>query len=401
MAGLINDHDTNKKKVIIQGVVIWLGFIFILFWFWDIWQLDGPHGPYRWVGMDFVPFWVGVQEMLDGLNPYTPEVTLKIQQEVYGGPAGDYDPMMFVYPAWLFVVILPFSLIPLKWAVLLYGSALILLLFLLLRNLSLVWTAEKTKIFFLLLLIFGALPFVIVSVTKGQLGYISLIGLYLALYWWKEKPILAGIALGFALIKPTVTVIPVIGFLFWAFYARRWSFYFGFVGLMFFLSLTSFAASGFWIPEYIQMLSITGGMPVLWSAQILAPPWNYFYILYFLALLGFGLLKAINTGDNRPWFSATVLTGMGLTPMRWIYDLFLGILVPNQNPKISFMSRVSLGLAILSPWLLVFVDETIRGEFAVIFLPLIWSLVFLVENIPFGRIAAFGKRLLEQRGANE
>jgi hypothetical protein len=166
--------------------------------------------------------------------------------------------------------------------------------------------------------------------------------------------------------------------------------------------LTSFAASGFWIPEYLQMLSITGGMPVLWSAQILVHrPGIIFYIVYFFVVLGYGFLSQLRLADIGPWFSATILAGMGLTPMRWIYDLFLGFLVPNQNPKISSLSRVSLGLAILSPWLLVLVDETIRGEFAVIFLPLIWSLVFLVENIPFGRIAAFGKRLLEQGGANE
>lgn len=382
----------DRIKEIIQGIVILLGSAFLLSWFWDTWLLDGPHGPYRWIGMDFAPFWVGVQQMLRGLNPYTPEVTLKIQEVIYGGPAGVYDPMMFVYPAWLFVVILPFSLIPLKWAVLLYGSALILLLFLILRNLSAVWTAEKSRNFFILLLIFGALPFVIVSVTKGQLGYLSLIGLYLALYWWKEKPAIAGIALGFALIKPTVTVIPVVGFLFWALYVRRWPFFFGFAGWMFFLSLTSFIASGFWIPEYLQMLSITGGMPVLWSAQILPSPWNYYYIAYFLVLLGYGLFIAIKTADIRPWFSATILAGMGLTPMRWIYDLFLGILVPSQSPKVSSLARISVGLAVLSPWLLVLIDEKIRGEFAVIFLPPIWSLVFLVENVPFRRIGAWRKR---------
>jgi hypothetical protein len=150
--------------------LVFVSSIIILFLFWDIWLLDGPHGPYRWVGMDFVPFWVGVQEMLNGLNPYTPEVTLKIQEEVYGGPAGDYDPMMFVYPAWLFVVILPFSLIPLKWAVLLYGSTLILLLFLYLEKLVGGLGGRKIEKFIPALLVFGAIPFVIVSATKGSWG---------------------------------------------------------------------------------------------------------------------------------------------------------------------------------------------------------------------------------------
>jgi len=387
----------SRDRLIIQSVIIWLGSAFLLFWLWDTWLLDGPHGPYRWVGMDFIPYWIGVREMLKGVNPYTPEVTLKIQETLYGGPAGAYDPMMFVYPGWLFVLILPLALIPLKWAVILYGSTLILLLFLLLRNLSMAWGGTRLSNISLAILILGTLPFVMIAATKGQLGYIGLMGLYLALYCWKEKPILAGIALGFALIKPTVTVLPVIGFLIWAFLTRRWPFVLGFTAWMLFLSISSFVVSGFWLPEYFQTLSIRGGMTVLWSVQLLAPPWNYLYVLYFLALLGYGLLTSLRKGDIRPWFSATILAGMGLTPMRWIYDLFVGILIPDNNPKSSVLARLSLGLAVLSPWSLLLIAERIRGECAVIGLPLIWSLIFLLENVPLARAASRGEQYLKQR----
>ncbi len=121
-------RSVSIQKSILQGCVVWLAACFLLSRFWDSWTLDGPHGAYCWVGMDFVPFWVGVQEMRQGFSPYTPEVTLKIQEVLYGGPAGAYDPMMFVYPAWLFIVILPFSLLPLKWAAILYSSTLFLFL---------------------------------------------------------------------------------------------------------------------------------------------------------------------------------------------------------------------------------------------------------------------------------
>ncbi len=371
----------TQAKLLIQSVVLWLSSAFLLFWLWDKWLLEGPHGTYRWIGMDFVPYWVGVREMLSGADPYTPEVTLKIQEALYGGPAGVYDPMMFVYPAWASFIVLPLAFLPFKWAVILYSSTLILLLFLFLRHLSLAWAGAGKNIFFPVLMV-GSLPFVIISATKAQLGYLSLMGLYLALCWWKEKPLRAAIALGIALVKPTVTVLPVLGLLFWAFLSKRWRFLLGFVAWMFFLSAFSFAIAGFWLPGYLQMLGIKGGATILWSMQVLASPWNYLYALYFLLLLGYSLRRSLQNGDIDPWFSAMVLAGIGLIPMRWIYDLFAGLLVPNRMPKLTALLRRSLMLAILSPWSLVLIPQKIRGEFAVVFLPLIWSFIFLLENFP-------------------
>jgi hypothetical protein len=372
-----------NSKEIIQNIIVWLGSAFFLFWFWDKWMLDGPHGTYRWVGMDFVPFWVGVQEMLKGLNPYTPEVTLKIQEAIYGGPAGAYDPMMFVYPAWIFLVFIPFSLLPLPWAVIIYGSTLILILFNILKDISNLWAGPdvKAKIFWLIVLGIGSLPFLIISAMKGQLGYVGLIALYICRRFWNKKPFWAGIVLGFAVIKPTVTVIPVAGFLLWALFEKKWKVLIGFSGLLFLLSMASFFASGFWIPEYLQMLTITGGMPVLWSQQILTPPWNFIYFGYFSAILLYGLINSIKSRHPYPWFSATILAGIALFPMRWIYDLFLGILVPANDKRQSNLARFSLAFAILFPWSLVFVGENNRWEFATIAIPIIWSFVFVAQNL--------------------
>ena len=371
-----------NTRAILQGVVIWLGSAFLLSWFWDSWLLDGPHGPYRWVGMDFVPFWVGVQEMLNGLNPYTPEVTLKIQEVVYGGPAGVYDPMMFVYPAWLFLVILPFSFLPLQWAVILYSSTLMLLLFIVMKQLAALWASlyGGKNAFWLFVLIAGSLPFIIISVMKGQLGYIGLVALYFSRQLWKKKPLWAGVILGFALIKPTVTVIPVLGFLLWGLYEKNWRLLLGFSGLMFALLVSSVLVSGYWLPEYFEMLGITGGMSVLWSLEILVFPWNLIYVAYFIPVVAFALTKSLKFNDSRDWFSAVVLAGIAFTPMRWIYDLFLGILIPAGQLKDSRMNRYVLSLAVLFPWILIFLDETLRGKFAVVALPVVWSLIFILQN---------------------
>ncbi len=273
----MNNKTAFSKKLlqeIIKDIIIWSSAAFLIGWFWNSWLLAGPHGPYRWIGLDFVPFWVGVQEMVKGLNPYTPEVTLKIQEAIYGGPAYSYDPMMFVYPAWLFALFIPFSMLPLQWAVILYSSTLIYGLIKMISNLASLWSNAQGKIKFIWvgLLFVGSLPFLIISATKGQLGYVSLLGLYLSQRLWAKKPVLAGTALALALIKPTVTVIPVVGLLGWALYEKNSRILLGFTGLMSLLSSVSFIASGFWLPEYLQMLSITAECPYSGGCKFSANP---------------------------------------------------------------------------------------------------------------------------------
>lgn len=141
-------------------------------------------------------------------------------------------------------------------------------------NLASLWSNAQGKIKFIWvgLLFVGALPFLIISATKGQLGYVSLLGLYLSQRLWTKKPVLAGTALALALIKPTVTVIPVVGLLGWALYEKNSRILLGFTGLMSLLSSVSFIASGFWLPEYLQMLSITAECPYSGGCKFSANP---------------------------------------------------------------------------------------------------------------------------------
>jgi ABC-type proline/glycine betaine transport system permease subunit len=59
--------------------------------------------------------------------------------------------------------------------------------------------------------------------------------------------------------------------------------------------------------------------------------------------------------------------------MRWIYDLFLGILILADRKRLSLSQSVLAGLAILSPWLLVVIPEMSRWDAAMLGIPLIWS----------------------------
>ena len=141
---------------------------------------------------------------------------------------------------------------------------------------------------------------------------------------------LAGICLAVSILKPTLTIPAMAGILIWAMIERRGYIIAGFAACMGFLSLASWFAVGNWIPDYLQLLSNTGGAPVLWSLALLAWPWNAFYAGLFIGIGIYAFLLFIRTRNRAIWFSAAILVGLALFPMRWIYDLLLGILVPAE-----------------------------------------------------------------------
>jgi hypothetical protein len=369
----------NNSLLILFEFLLWLAAVGMVAWLWDRWMLEGPHGPFRWVGMDFAPFWVGVREMFHGVNPYSPEVLTKIQQVVYGGPALKSDPMMFVYPAWMYILILPLSLLPFQWAAILYSGTLLwgMLNFLYLISLNLRSASFASHIFWITWLILGSLPFLVISVTKGQLGYLGLLALFISRRIWDRHPDKAGIILGLALIKPTVTVIPTLGYLLWALFRKDWRFIAGFIGCMLILLITSLLAVGNWIPAYLEMLAIKGGMPVFWSVDILSSPWKWIYISFYIVLGVYTFWTARKNNHRDLWLSTTYLISIALSPMRWIYDLYLGILIPPENNNFTRTQFIVTALAVFSPWILAFVPGTSRWHAAVIGLPLIWTVCLL------------------------
>ena len=74
-----------RKWFWISEACAWLGFILLAALLYEKWYTPGPHGPFPWVGMDFVPYWVGVRSMLVGESPYASETTRLIQYTLMGG----------------------------------------------------------------------------------------------------------------------------------------------------------------------------------------------------------------------------------------------------------------------------------------------------------------------------
>jgi hypothetical protein len=196
-----------------------------------------------------------------------------------------------------------------------------------------------------------------IAVTKGHLSLLSLGALFLAIRLMASLPIqpiriipvpkesakkndgailretTAGIFLAFSILKPTLTVPAMAGILLWAIFERKSYIFVGFAACIGILSLASWFAVGNWIPEYMQLLGITGGAPMLWSLALLAWPWNACYAGLFIGIGIYAVILFIRTRNRAQWFSAAILVGLALSPMRLIYDLLLGILVPQEAKK--------------------------------------------------------------------
>jgi hypothetical protein len=360
----------NLRLILIEALV-WIVSICAIAFLWNKWLIPGPYGPYRWIGMDFVPYWVGVRQMLHGISPYSLETTQAIQLAVYGGPAINIDPMMFVYPAYMFILVAPFGSLPLEWAVALFAGTLTWGLMNLILTLSFQWSRIFSRRVLLGIIL-------VISISKGQIGYLCLGALFVAWRLWDRRPFWSGVILSLAILKPTAILIPVTGYLLWSLLKKNLAPLLSFLCGILVLLTGSLIAIGNWIPAYMDILKMGGGAPIIWSLQALAYPWNIVYAIFLLMLLIYATIISNKENNRNLWMSVFTLAGIAFFPMRWIYDLFLGILIPSQEKDLSAITLGSICLAVLSPWSLILLPESSRWNFAAIFIPLAWALVLTV-----------------------
>lgn len=360
----------------VSEALLWLICCALFLALWDRWLVDGgPHGLYRWVGMDFAPYWVGARAMVQGHSPYSPETTLAIQQAVFGGPvAPGEDPMKFVYPASAGILFIPLAVLPLAWAAALWCGTLLWGSLNLLGGLAmhLGQTSLSRMALWFVLLVIGGFPFIVIAVSKGQLILLSLLALVAAWRLWRRDERVAGVLLALAALKPTVALWPVGGMLLWAAYERRWRLWLSFGAVFLGLIALSQAMIGNWLPDFLELLQTKGEAPILWSLELAPWPWRDLYVLLFAGLLLWAAWIARRRNDPAPWLTGTLLFGLALSPMRWIYDLLLAWAVPTLAGTPRCRDSVALGLALLSPWGFAWIPVPARWTAMVIGVPLLW-----------------------------
>jgi hypothetical protein len=211
----------------------------------------------RLVVWDFQSPWLALRAMLrDGLNPYSDQVTLSIQQASYGRAAYTYeDQRAMAYPLSIMVLMGPLTALPLPvaqavWFVLLEAS---LLTFLAVAPRAVGWRPPGWLLVLTILFTLGLYP----DVWAMILGQVSIVvAVLVALAWWGmriERWTLAGVCLGLATIKPQMTFLFVPAVIIWALYQRRWRVVMSFAVTMGVILLLPML----WVP----------GWPLAWAQQ--------------------------------------------------------------------------------------------------------------------------------------
>jgi len=209
-------------------------------------------------GNDFYPRWKGTRAfIIEGKDPYSEEVTLEIQQDMYGRPArADEDQVAFAYPLYVSLLLIPFSFFPYPQAQALWLSALV---FLTLATVTIIlrtfdWKPSPGGLLALSLWCLLLYP-TARSIVLGQFTILVLALVALAL-WAMQRGwhFLAGCSLALATIKPQMVFFLIPFLLLWALTQSRRRVVSGFIVAMMALLLISTLILPSWIPGFLAGL---------------------------------------------------------------------------------------------------------------------------------------------------
>ena len=177
---------------------------------------------------DLYPRWVGTQEMLlHGLNPYSAQVSHKIQTAFYGHPIEQtyekpeseiVDEQRFAYPVYVVFLLAPmvhtdFDVLQ-RWAPLVLGALTVVSIWL--WQAVLHWRPPLWSQFVLVLLVLSS-PQLAQGLRLRQFGLLA--AFLVALATWcvlKDRLVLAGIFLAVATIKPQMVALCLVWFFIWS-----------------------------------------------------------------------------------------------------------------------------------------------------------------------------------------
>ncbi len=178
--------------------------------------------PIRYTRRDFMSLWGGGRAVLEGLDPYDPEVWLPLRAR-YGSTWMPDERAPF--PLWTLALMTPFSALDVDWGTAwwlvfsegLLGASLYLLV-------SEVGHVRPTPVGFALLLLGGfATRGTLLTLHVGQITIVllSVVTLFLVLME-RDQPVPAGMALALTALKPNpfLLLVPLLGL--WLLWRKRW-----------------------------------------------------------------------------------------------------------------------------------------------------------------------------------
>lgn len=317
---------------------------------------------------DFYPRWVHGRAQWGGISPFSDEIALEVERGLCGCNVQSVDQLpreRGFYPFYTGVALAPFLPIPAQTASAIWMA---------IQLLSIVWTPIiwmiilkwRPPVWLLLLMVIG-FTFVyrypmIVYIVVQFVGSMMLIFSIAALLLLNGKDAWAGAILAFATIPPTMGG-PIAGAILGVYFLRgRWRGLAAFIAVLAVWMLISVLQLGWWVPEFVRMVTAYPGTPPTWPPRLIES--------MVLRLLMIGLTAGIFAWvAYRFWqqpmrerqidfIITAIMTGMLLMLQTHIY--YLTLLIPvmvvslYKAQKLEGWARwlvwIVCLLAVISPW---------------------------------------------------
>lgn len=276
-------------------------------------------------GNDFLARWVGAKSwVIEGINPYAPEVSLEAQQLIYGRPAkvdeGE-DIAHFVYPLPAMLFFAPFGFMPYTMARAVWMTLLeVGIILLALISIRLVdW--KPGRFLFVFVILFSILWYHgFRAIIVGQFAVIEallIIGSFWAIH--KEVDVMAGILMGLSIAKPQMAFLIIPFALLWAVSVRRWRFVSSLLITLTVLIGVSVLLLPTWIIDWLRQLleypSYTNlGSPISIMTSVLPQGSRLVETVLLVLLLAFLFFEWIQAlGKSERWFQWTAALTIVIT----------------------------------------------------------------------------------------
>jgi hypothetical protein len=269
---------------------------------------------------DLYPVWVGTGAVLRGHDPYSEEISERIQLRVYGRRLTDYelehgrDQHRFAYPAYVAFVLAPLTLCSYDTARALadgiFAALIALSVLSWLRAVG--WRPPPAVLAWITVIVLlspitsRGLRLVQVGILAGFL--LSVAALAIA----RNHLLLAGVLLGAASIKPQLALLPTAWLLLWSLsgFGKRWHLLFGLVLALVALIAGSEALVPQWIPHFLAGVTAYRrytGAPSAFDA-IFGRPWSAVpAALVFVTLAGVASKSRCADASTREYALALTL----------------------------------------------------------------------------------------------
>jgi len=333
---------------------------------------------------DFTAFWIAGKLTLSGADPYLKSDWIPLYEPYNLGLA---DNQTFLYPKPILPLFLPFGLLPLRlaaiiWLVLTQAAVVISIVLL-----SRIW--PNRRMHYMLPFLFGVFIFrsYLVTLTLGQLGGIILLILTCSLLLWnQEKWFGGGMLFSLITLKPSLGVPLILLASLWFLRKHIWSYFFGMASGGGLMLIIGWILDPNWVGKFIEIgsakvIQTFGYHPTLWglAGYLCGRRVSCTYLVGGLVAAIFTILflwltfRILNKCSPQVMLSNSIIFSLLLTPYLWVYDqLFLIIPLAVVTRKLIMQGRPYLTTALI---------PILVGAASLMFLPLAVSIRNDVWNI--------------------